>query len=154
MVRLTAHLTPENIHLDVPASNKSELLAAAARLLAPKVEGLDAAEIAELLSARERLASTGVGDGIAIPHASSAAISAPSLGLFRTARPVPFESVDDLPVQLVVVVLAPQRDQALHLRLLARIARLVRSAQVRETLLAAPTAEQAYLCVTGFEGTE
>lgn len=154
MVRLTAYLTPEHIHLDLPATNKAGLLAAAARLLAPSVDGLDSSEIAELLSSRERLASTGVGHGIAIPHASSAAIEAPCLGLFRTAVPVPFEAVDDQPVQLVLVVLAPQRAQGLHLRLLARIARLVRSAEVRETLLAAATAEQAYLCMTGFEGTE
>lgn len=154
MVRLTTYLSPDQIHLDVTASNKAELLMQAARLLAPTVDELSASEIAELLAGRERLASTGVGHGIAIPHASSEAIPRPCVGLFRMARPVPFDAVDGDPVKLVVVVLAPQRAQALHLRLLACIARLVRSAQVRETLLAAQSAEQAYSCLGSFEGTE
>jgi|ETNmetMinimDraft_26_1059896.scaffolds.fasta_scaffold166083_2 mannitol/fructose-specific phosphotransferase system IIA component (Ntr-type) len=153
MVRLTAYLAAEHIHLDVDARDKDELLRQASLLLAPHLTALDAEAINELLLARERLASTGVGHGIAIPHASSAHIDTPCLGLFRTAQPVPFDAVDDQPVRLMVVVLAPQHEQALHLRLLAGIARLVRSEAVRDTLLAAQTAEEAYSCVGGFEGT-
>ncbi len=153
MVRLTAYLRAEQIHLDVHAGDKNDLLRTASVRVADAVDTLDADAIAELLLARERLASTGVGHGIAIPHASSAAIDTPYVGLYRTADPVPFDAVDDQPVRLMVVVLAPQRQQALHLRLLARIARLVRSEAVREALLAAGSAEEAYSCLGGFEGT-
>ncbi len=153
MVQLTAYLAAEHIHLGLEASDKGGLLREASLLLAPSIHALDAEAIAGLLLARERLASTGVGHGIAIPHASSASIKEPCLGLFRTAQPVPFNAVDNQPVNLMVVVLAPQNEQALHLRLLAGIARLVRSAAVRDALLAAKTVDEAYSCLGGFEGT-
>lgn len=154
MVHLTTYLSPARIHLDVPGADKHELLRTVAECLAPTVDGLDAGQIASLLLARERLASTGVGDGVAIPHASTPELKEPCVALLRPARPVPFDAVDNQPVTLLLVVLAPHDAQALHLRLLARIARLVRSVQVRERLLAVQSAEEAYSYIGSIEGSE
>ncbi len=147
MVPLKAYVNPSQVHVDVVAANKDELLRAiAARMASPEL-GLDAATIADLLSARERLASTGVGLGIAIPHASTPVLLEPLVALFRPREAVPFDAVDGDPVRLVAVVLAPASQQALHLRLLARIARMLCTERVRDALLAAETADEAYSCL-------
>lgn len=150
MVELTHFLRSQDIFLDVPAPNKAAVLSYAAKVLG---DSLPAGAIEALLTAREQVASTGVGEGVAIPHASTALITAPRVALLRMARPVAFEAVDDLPVQLVFAVLAPADAQALHLRLLARVARLVRSREVRSALLAASTSQEAYGVILEATGT-
>ncbi len=146
-MELTHFLKVEDIQLDVEVRDKAAVLHAAAELLSGE---LSADTIESLLVARERVASTGVGEGIAVPHASPSELTAPRIALLRTLTPVPFDAVDDLPVQLVIVVLAPAGSQAVHLRLLARIARLVRSRAVRLALLAAQSPE-AVLAIVGGE---
>lgn len=153
MVSLRSYLSPKHVVLDLDGRTKAELLRGAGSHLAPLLTGLDAGQITGLLDARERLASTGVGLGIAIPHASSASLKEPCLALFRTRRPVPFDSVDGAPVNLMLVVLAPQSSQALHLRLLARVARLVRADHVRKRLLEVPSAEEAIQFIGEVEGS-
>ncbi len=152
MIRLSSYLTAEHVHLDVDGIDKGSVLTTIGERLAGTLGTLQAGEITDLLSAREKLASTGVGLGVAIPHASSPALDRPCLGLFRTTGPVPFDAVDGEPVQLMMVVLAPQSSQALHLRLLARIARLVRSEPVRARLLTVDSAEQALALIDEVEG--
>jgi PTS system nitrogen regulatory IIA component len=152
MVQLTTYLTPDAVHLDVDAANKEAVIAAVGAALAIGATPPGATEIAERLLARERLASTGVGSGIAIPHASTDAVDDVRLGLFRTREPVPFDAVDGAPVQLVIAVLAPRTAQALHLKLLARIARLVHRADIRDGLLQADDAEGAWALLAREEG--
>ncbi len=150
MVELTRFLRSQDIFLDVPAPDKAAVLGHAANVLG---DALPAGAIEALLVAREKVASTGVGEGVAIPHASTTLITAPRVALLRMARPVPFDAVDDLPVALVFAVLAPADAQALHLRLLARVARLVRSPEVRSALLAAKTSQEAYGVILEATGT-
>lgn len=151
MVQLTSYLDVDSVQLDVAAADKAELLRVAGACMARVLPGLPAETITDLLSARERVASTGVGEGIAIPHATCEALQAPRLGLLRTAGPVDFDAVDAQPVRLVMVVLAPKNAQALHLRLLARIARLVRSEHIRSGLFAAETAAAAFAIIDEYE---
>lgn len=151
MVQLTSYLSLDAIALDVQASDKAALLACAGDCMARVVPELDAAAITALLSARERVASTGVGEGVAIPHATCEALTAPRVGLLRAAVPVDFDAIDREPVRLVLVVLAPKNAQALHLRLLARIARLVRAEHNRSGLFAATTAEEALAVLSDHE---
>ncbi|MCO4762207.1 MAG: PTS sugar transporter subunit IIA [Myxococcales bacterium] len=141
MVDLTAFLSPGDIHLDVSARSKAAVLRRAAVALAGEV---DADGVERLLSSREAIASTGVGEGIAIPHASTPHLSQPRIALLRLDGPVEFDAVDDAPIRLVFAVLAPMGAQALHLRLLAKIARLVRSKAVRTALLEASSVAQAF----------
>lgn len=152
MIHLSSYLTVDDVHLDVAGDDKATVLIAVGKLLAGRLDTLTAGDVTGLLTDRENLASTGVGLGVAIPHASTAAIAEPCLGLFRTAVPVPFDSVDGVPVRLMVVVLAPKASQALHLRILARIARLVRDPATRERLLAAPTPADVCAIIGDVEG--
>jgi len=152
MVLLTTYLSPSSVLLDVAAVDKAAVLQRAASCLAAAEPMLDADQVATLLAARERVASTGVGEGIAIPHACSAAIDVPRLSVLRIVDPVDFDAVDGKPVNLIVAVLAPPHAQALHLRLLARVARLVRSPATREALLAAQSSEEAYSVIGAAEG--
>ena len=106
--------------------------------------GLDAVGIFETLLQRERLGSTGIGDGIAIPHGKLPKLSK-LFGLFaRLERPVDFEALDGQPVDLVFLLLAPEAAGADHLKALARVARLLRDADVARKLRDSRDAEALY----------
>ncbi|HEY4344283.1 MAG TPA: PTS IIA-like nitrogen regulatory protein PtsN [Parvibaculum sp.] len=128
-------VSPEGVvaHLKV-TSKKQTLQELSAR--AAELTGLSERTIYETLLERERLGSTGVGQGIAIPHGKLAQLTR-LYGLFaRLDTPVDFESVDDQPVDLVFLLLAPEGAGADHLKALARISRLLRNQAVVEKLRA------------------
>jgi PTS system nitrogen regulatory IIA component len=103
--------------------------------------GLDSREVAEALLERERLGSTGVGDGVAIPHARIDRLKRPIGGFARLLEPVDFEAIDERRADLVFMLLAPTDAGAEHLRALARVARVFRQEPVRAALRGAHTAE-------------
>jgi PTS system nitrogen regulatory IIA component len=94
---------------------------------AAKITGQDAKTVFEALSGREALGSTGLGNGIAIPHGKLAGLKGVTAVFARLAQPVEFDAVDDQPVDLVVMLLAPTGAGADHLKALARVARLLRT---------------------------
>ncbi|MCP5432093.1 MAG: PTS IIA-like nitrogen regulatory protein PtsN [Alphaproteobacteria bacterium] len=123
-------------------SKKQALQELAARAAA--VTGVEEREIFEVLLERERLGSTGVGDGVAIPHGKLKGLER-LYGVFaRLDRPIPFDSIDDEPVDLVFVLLVPAEAGAEHLKALARVSRLFRSREMRERLRAAEAPEALY----------
>lgn len=104
---------------------------------AAEITGLEAREIFDTLLQRERLGSTGLGRGIAIPHVKFKKLKS-IVGLFaKLAEPIPFDSHDGEPVDLVFLLLAPEHASGDHLKALARISRLVREPAVLERLRAA-----------------
>jgi PTS system nitrogen regulatory IIA component len=113
--------------------DKAELLEILAEHAA-KVTGQDAQTIYEALSGREALGSTGLGNGIAIPHGKLAGLKSVVAVFARLAQPVEFDSVDDQPVDLIVMLLAPTGAGADHLKALARVARLLRTESLVEGL--------------------
>jgi PTS system nitrogen regulatory IIA component len=116
-----------------------ELAAKAAQL-----SGLNERSIFEILLQREKLGSTGVGNGIAIPHGKLPKLNA-LFGLFaRLDRPIDFEALDGQPVDLVFLLLAPESAGADHLKALARVARLLRDSAIAHTLRASHDAEALY----------
>ncbi len=128
-------VSPEGViaHLKV-TSKKQALQELSARAAA--LTGVSERAVFETLLERERLGSTGVGQGIAIPHGKLAQLTK-LYGLFaRLDTPIDFESVDDQPVDLVFLLLAPETAGADHLKALARISRLLRNAAVVEKLRA------------------
>jgi nitrogen PTS system EIIA component len=105
-------------------------------------------EILEVLTQRERLGSTGVGSGIAIPHGKLAKLDR-LYGVFaRLDRPVDFESLDSQPVDLIFLLLAPEAAGADHLKALARIARLLRDPETARKLRESRDAEALYAVLT------
>lgn len=111
---------------------------------AAQVTGLPEREIFEVLLQRERLGSTGVGHGAAIPHGTVPGLDR-LVGVFaRLERPVDFESIDEQPVDLIFVLLAPEGAGADHLKALARIARVLRDGDVMTRLRASADASALY----------
>ncbi len=100
-----------------------------------------AAEIQRAVERREALLSTGIGNGIAIPHAKSPLLRTMMMAVGTTSIPVDFESVDGSPVRLVWMLAGPERTGGLHVRTLARISELLRVDAVRSDLIAASSPE-------------
>ena len=96
--------------------------------------GIDAQVIFETLLSREQLGSTGLGNGIAIPHGKIKGLPAVTAVFARLAQPIDFDAVDDQPVDLVVMLLAPEGSGADHLKALSRVARLLRADGVVDRL--------------------
>jgi len=115
---------------------------------ASRTTGLSEREIFDVILQRERLGSTGVGNGIAIPHGKLVNIHS-IVGIFaRLEQPVDFEALDDQPVDLVFLLLAPEGAGADHLKALARVSRLLRDKSVCEKLRGADQTDAIYALLT------
>ena len=134
---------PDAVLACVKASGKKSLLAdLAAR--AAQLYKLDERRLFDRLLERERLGSTGIGGGIAIPHGRMAGLTKP-VGLFaRLGHPVDFDSIDERPVDTVFLLLAPEGAGADHLKALARVSRLLRDRSLVDKLRATENADALY----------
>ncbi len=130
------------------AADKPALLRLLATLAAAGT-GLDAASLAAALAAREALGSTGIGAGLALPHARVAGLAAPLGWLVRLARPLAFDAVDGAPVDIVLMLLAPQGDDAAHLAALAAVSRRLRQPDIAAAIRAAPDEAAMRAALTG-----
>lgn len=136
-------ITPEAIIPALQANSKKQALQELSERAAG-LSGLPAREILDALVQRERLGSTGTGDGIAIPHAKLARAKS-MFGIFaRLLRPVDFEAVDGAPVDLVFLLVAPESAGADHLKALARLARMLRDPLTTAKLRAARDVSALY----------
>lgn len=115
---------------------------------AAEITGHDAGEIREAIANREALGSTGLGNGIAIPHGKIAGLRSVTALVARLDQPIDFDSVDDQPVDIVVMLLAPSGAGADHLKALSRVARLLRTEAVVEEMRAATDPAQLYAIAT------
>lgn len=126
-------LIAEDILPAVSADSRKSALIALARQLASRT-GLDHHDIFEGIIERERLGSTGVGHGVAIPHTRLEGLERPIGALARLITPVDFEAIDGAPCDLIFMLLAPETAGADHLRALARVSRSFRSPNIRDAL--------------------
>jgi PTS system nitrogen regulatory IIA component len=134
---------PDAVLASVKASGKKALLAELASRAAT-VFKLDERKLFDRLLERERLGSTGIGGGIAIPHGRLGNLDKP-LGLFaRLVHPVDFDSIDERPVDIVFLLVAPEGAGADHLKALARVSRLLRDRSLVEKLRATESADALY----------
>jgi len=140
-------IKPNAVFTGVDAHSKKhaiqEISAAAAR-----VTGLPERAIFDTLLQRERLGSTGIGNGIAIPHGKLVDLGELTGLFFRLAEPINFESLDDQPVDLVFALLAPEDAGADHLKALAKIARILRAPQMVDELRDADTRGEVHALLT------
>ena len=134
---------PDAVLASVKASGKKALLAELASRAAT-IFKVDERRLFDRLLERERLGSTGIGGGIAIPHARLSTLNKP-VGLFaRLAQPIDFEAIDDRPVDIVFLLAAPEGAGADHLKALARVSRLLRDRGLVEKLRATENADALY----------
>jgi nitrogen PTS system EIIA component len=136
---LTELLTPERIKVPLVAADKSGVLRELTLLLADQ-SGVDVEPLLAAVLEREQVLSTGIGHGIAIPHAKSPSMTELRLVAGSAPHGVPFEALDGEPVRLFFLLLGPDSAAGQHVKALSRIARLVRRESVREELLLAPDA--------------
>lgn len=142
----------QSVLANLKPQSKKQLLQDLSQALAKRI-AVDYRIVFETLLTREKLSSTGIGQGIAIPHGKLASLSR-VYGLFaRLAQPVDFDAVDGQPVDLVFVLLAPEHAGADHLKALARISRLLRDPAVVAKLRGTDTPEGLYAILTEPAGT-
>jgi PTS system nitrogen regulatory IIA component len=127
----------------VSAANKKKALAVIAEIAARNF-GLEPAGVLDALAEREAAGSTGVGHGVAVPHARLEGLQRMRGVFVRLEQPIDFESVDDQPVDLLFALFAPKNAGAEHLRALARVSRLLRQSELREQLRKARSADAVH----------
>ncbi|MES2055661.1 MAG: PTS sugar transporter subunit IIA [Pseudomonadota bacterium] len=146
-------LLPETVVQGVAAGTKKALLQQLAAMLAD-IHGLDGKLVADALIGREKLGSTGFGGGVAIPHGKLAGLPQ-VIGLFaRVAQPVEFQAIDDLPVDLIFVLLSPPDAGAAHLKALARVSRRLRDRDFLAKLRGAGSPDALYALFTQDEARD
>jgi PTS system nitrogen regulatory IIA component len=133
-------LAPENIVLDLDASSKKRVFEHAG-LLFENHQGIARSAVFDSLFAREKLGSTGLGRGIAIPHGRIKGIKQASGAFLRLATPVPFDSPDGKPVSLLFVLLVPEQATEQHLQILSELAERFSESSCRDALSAADSVE-------------
>lgn len=118
---------------NMKVNNRKQALEALSEKAAPLC-GLSEAELFDNLIGREKGANSGIGDGVAIPHAKLGQIKKPFIALARLDNPISYDSVDDEPVNLICLVLSPAQEGPIYLQHLSRISRLLRRRELRKQL--------------------
>lgn len=147
MIRLEHILTPARSQVNVPGCSKKRILEYIAHLIATDVPGIDEDVLFESLVAREKLGSTGFGNGIAIPHCRLIGCKTPISAVIHLATAVDFDAIDGEPVDLLFVLLVPEEATDEHLELLRQIASIFEQDDVRERLRTAPDSTALYQAV-------
>ncbi|GLX13332.1 MULTISPECIES: PTS IIA-like nitrogen regulatory protein PtsN [Pseudomonadaceae] len=147
MIRLETILTPGRSLVNVPGGSKKRVLEQIASVIARDLPDLDGQIIYESLIAREKLGSTGFGNGIAIPHCRLPGCSTPISALLKLSTAVDFDAIDGAPVDLLFVLLVPEAATDEHLELLRQIASMFDREDVRERLRQAQDSESLYQTV-------
>ena len=153
MSDLSDILSDKAIDADLVAANKKALFQQLASASA-KLTGLPAKAIAASLNAREKIGSTGFGGGAAIPHGKLEGLNAVFGYFARLETPVDFQSIDNMPVDLVFCLLSPPDAGADHLKALARISRAFRDAQIVAKLRGARSRDAIYALLAGGEARD
>jgi nitrogen PTS system EIIA component len=139
--------TPDAVLAPLRANGKKQVLQDIAEAAA-RLTGLGEREVFEMLLQRERLGSTGIGDGIAIPHGRSANLGRLQAMFVKLEKPVDFEALDGQPVDILFVLLAPEAAGADHLKALARVARVLRDKSTLERIRTAYDSHAIYAILT------
>ncbi|WP_374669873.1 PTS sugar transporter subunit IIA [Ramlibacter sp.] len=153
MNRLASILPPAQVLVGVDATSKKRAFEEAG-LLFENLHGLSRALITDSLFARERLGSTGLGHGVAIPHGRIKGLKAPMAALFQLAQPIGFDAPDEQPVTLLIFLLVPEAATQKHLEILSEIAELLSDAALRERIKTSPTAADLHQLVAGWRSAQ
>lgn len=136
-MRLLDIVSPEGILDDLRAETKEGVLREMSEPVAAGIPSLSAQGLASILMERESLGSTGIGDGVAIPHGKVPGLGRLVAVFGRSRTGVQFHSSDGKPAQLFFLIFAPEQSAGMHLKVLARVSRLLKDARLRRQLLAA-----------------
>lgn len=143
MNRLASILPKEQVLVGVDATSKKRAFEEAG-LLFENLHGLSRALVTDSLFARERLGSTGLGHGVAIPHGRIKGLKSPMAAVFQLAQSIGFDAPDEQPVKILIFLLVPEAATQKHLEILSEIAELLSNAAVRDGMLVSPTAQSLH----------
>jgi len=153
MNRLAAILPAEQVLVSVDATSKKRAFEEAG-LLFESLHGLSRALVTDSLFARERLGSTGLGHGVAIPHGRIKGLKAPMAAVFQLAQPIGFDAPDERPVLLLIFLLVPEAATQKHLEILSEIAELLSDAPLREKIKAGGDAAELHAIIAQWQSTQ
>ena len=143
-MRLTEILKPQNIKLPLEATTKSEAIGELVTLLAGNAEVTDAKKVLDAVLERESTRTTGIGNGLAIPHGKCTGTDHLVMAIGRPKTPIDFQAIDGRPVNLIWLLTSPPDKTGPHIHALARISRLMTIDKFRQALAEAKTAQEIY----------
>ncbi len=153
MNRLASILPPSQVVAHVDVTSKKRAFEEAG-LLFENLHGLSRALVTDSLFSRERLGSTGLGHGVAIPHGRIKGLKSPMAAVFQLAQPIPFEAPDEQPVSLLIFLLVPEAATQRHLEILSEIAELLSDAALRQSLIACADALDLHGLIVGWQSAQ
>jgi len=150
-MNLTDVLSRTTIEVNLEVKNRNQLMHEIARLACtnPALSGISLAEVVKGLEERETLASTGLGNGVAVPHCRLPSLSTFVVGLVTTKKSIDYNSIDNEKVNIFPFVIGPEENPKEHLKVLSGMARLLRNPETRTAIRAADSAEQLFLFLRG-----
>lgn len=153
MNRLASILTPDQVLVQVEVTSKKRAFEEAG-LLFENLHGLSRALVTDSLFSRERLGSTGLGHGVAIPHGRIKGLKAPMAAVFQLAQPIGFDAPDEIPVGLLIFLLVPEAATQKHLEILSEIAELLSDTELRTKLVTCKDARQTYELIAAWRSAQ
>ena len=141
-IKIADLLPPEHIILDISAQDKTEVIKEMIGVLEENGEVLDREAFFNCLMEREELETTGIGDGVALPHGRTDAVRDMLMVFARSQKGIDFAALDTKPVYLLVLIAAPKKESTRVLKLLAKVSRLLNNARFREALRSAKSKEE------------
>jgi PTS system nitrogen regulatory IIA component len=153
MNRLASILTAAHVLVQVDVSSKKRAFEEAG-LLFENLHGLSRALVADSLFSRERLGSTGLGHGVAIPHGRIKGLKSPMAAVFQLAHPIAFEAPDELAVGLMIFLLVPEAATQKHLEILSEIAEMLSDTALREQLASSDSTAKLFGLITGWQSVQ
>jgi len=147
LMKILDILSKDCIIPELRSRTKKEVLEELTGALLNCKANLNKEALVEVLLERERLGSTGIGDGIAIPHGKIQDLDELILSFGRSTQGIEFDSMDGRPTHLFFLLIAPENSAGIHLRALAKISRLLKSAHFRQRLLEAETVEELFIVI-------
>jgi fructose-specific phosphotransferase system IIA component len=140
-MKITDILAPSCVLLGTQAADKPQVLEFLVNALAATGKVSDRDELLRVITEREKLMSTGIGHGVALPHGKTSTVTNSIAALATLATPIDFDALDDEPVSIVLMLVGTEGNVGVHLRLLSRISRMVGSEQFRNSLRSANNVE-------------
>ena len=143
-MKLSEILDENHVLPDLMAGDKKRVIEELVEPITRTVTSLDKGSLVRVLLERERLGSTGIGEGVAIPHGKFHGITEPIISFGRSLKGLDFESMDGQPVFLFFLLVAPENSASIHLKALARIAKILKNSSLRKSLMEVTTREEIY----------
>ena len=146
-MKIAEFLKPESIISDLIATTKAGVLTELSASLSKALPSVTPQRLSQVLEEREKVASTGIGEGVAIPHGKLPGITTLSASFGVSRNGIEFDAIDRKPTHLFFALVAPENSAGLHLKALARISRLFKNPSFRASILAAQSAGEIYALI-------